>query len=1148
MENDILRPPVPAAGHQLRWKTLSGSSQSLVISQLSNQAKAPILVITPDQHLANECFREIRFFIDDLPVLSFPSWETLPYDHFSPHEDLISERLFTLYHLPRIEQGVIVTAIPTLMQRLPSHQYVQSHTFLLTVGDALDLKQFRQQLISQGYRYTESVMIHGEFSVRGSIIDLFPMGSSLPFRIELFDNEVESIRTFDTNSQRSLEKKKAISVLPAHEFPLTRTGISEFRSRWRAAFPGNPMDSTIYQAVSAGQAPQGIEYYLPLFFDKLDSFFDYLPKNTIAIFPELIKEKADQFWQEVKQRYEQRSYDVRQPILQPSTNFIPVDELFGQIKTCSRVQLTERKYQADFHTSKIPDRLIIDHRQKFPLKEIQKFITECQDTKILFCAESSGRRQTLIDLLQEIKVNPTFYPTWQQFLNSNHSLGITVAPISRGFVLSTPKIAFITESDLFGKSIVMQRRLRKRQEQDSNALIRNLTELTIGSPVVHMEHGVARYLGLKTIKTGAIEAEYITLEFAGSDKIYVPVTSLHLISRYTGSNPDNISLQKLGSKQWEKIKEKANREIRDVAAELLDIYGRRQAAKGFSFNPPEKEFQKFRDDFPFEETPDQTRAINQVIQDMTSSQPMDRLICGDVGFGKTEVAMQAAFLAANSGKQVAILVPTSLLSSQHYENFKDRFADWPFNIAAFSRLQTLPEQKAVLKGLQTGTIDIVIGTHKLLNHDILFKDLGLLVVDEEHRFGVRQKERIKSIRANIDILTLTATPIPRTLNIALSEIRDLSIISTPPERRLAVKTFVHEYDVSLIREAVLRESMRGGQVYYLHNEVATIAAAARKLQELVPEAKIDIAHGQMKERELERVMSDFYHKKFNMLLCTTIIESGIDIPSANTIIIDRADKFGLAQLHQLRGRVGRSHHQAYAYLLRPSEKVLTADAKKRLEAISNLEELGAGFMLATHDLEIRGAGDLLGEAQSGQIHAIGFSLYMEMLEQAVEELKKGHEPTLHKPTTLGPEIDLHESALILANYIPDIHTRLTFYKRLSSCKENSTIHNLKAEMIDRFGLLPKETETLFKLSHLKLKLSSLGINKVEIGEKYGSLQFNEQPNIDPARVIQLIQSAPQRYQLQAANKIRFSIEKQQVTNVDTKISVIEEILSKLVNP
>lgn len=1142
-----LIPPLPKThDNLLHWGNLYGSSASLVISKLAEHITKPILLITSHLHELNRIKRELHFFSknEHLPIVVFPDWETLPYDYFSPHQDLISERLLTLFKLSRLSRGIIIVALPTIMHRLLPKSYLNEHFFVLAIGEILNIEQWRQQLTNSGYRHVEQVLEHGEFAVRGSIIDIFPTGSHLPYRIELFDDQVESIRSFDPETQRSIERIQQIRLLPAREYPLTENSISHFRQAWRAKFAGNPMESPIYKAISRGESAAGIEYYLPLFFNKTQSFFDYLPQQVQLILIGDLLSTGKNFWREINERYEQLRFDINRPLCEPNELFIPIEEIFSLIKKHQKIYLHEKQLPAkrghvNFAIEQLPT-LLINHKLQKPLNALENFIN-IQKCRVLFFAESSGRRETLYDLLKEIAIFPQPFPSWHDFAHSQAQFGITVASFDQGCYITDPPLALITESQLFGEQ-VMQRRLRKRTEIDPNLLIRNLTELSIGAPVVHIEHGVGRYLGLEKIKTANIEAEYLTLEYAGGDKIYVPVTALHLISRYTGMDPEHAPLTRLGTKQWEKTKEKAAKRIHDIAAELLEAYSKRETTHGFIFSKPGKEFQLFRTAFPFEETPDQTQAIETVIADMTSPRCMDRLICGDVGFGKTEVAMQAAFLAVQDAKQVAVLVPTTLLATQHLQTFRDRFADWPIKITALSRLRTKKEQDNIIDELSMGKIDIIIGTHKLLQPNIKFNNLGLLIVDEEHRFGVRQKERIKTMRAQVDILTLTATPIPRTLNMAFAGTRDLTIISTPPARRLSIKTFVHETNSILIREAVLREIMRGGQVYFLHNEVATINAMAEKLQKTVPEAQIAIAHGQMRERDLERVMTEFYQQKFNTLICTTIIESGIDIPTANTIIINRANKFGLAQLHQLRGRVGRSHHQAYAYLLIPSKKTISRDAIKRLEAISALEELGVGFQLATHDLEIRGAGELLGAEQSGHIEAIGFSLYMELLEEAVSTLKKGEEAKFSKARKSDCDIDLHVSALIPDNYIADVHTRLTLYKRLTHCKNNEKIQELKAEMIDRFGLLPEVTQMLFQIAQLKLQAIELGIKKIDAGLQYGYLHFAEKPNIEPNIIIQMIQTQPNIYSLHGAHCLRFKM-----TQSDPKLRVqtVSELLKTL---
>jgi transcription-repair coupling factor (superfamily II helicase) len=1126
-----LQPPLlKPSDNRLQWGGLWGDSACLAISRFAAENTVPVVLITPDVNTANRWYQALPFFAAkyQYPIMRFPDWETLPYDHFSPHQDIISERLLTLYRLSRLAQGIVIIAMPTLMHRLCPASYLEAHTFALALKEKFSLSTNRERLIQAGYRAVGQVMEHGEFASRGSIIDIYPMGSEFPYRIELFDDMVDSIRSFDPESQRSIEKFDRIQLLPAREFPLTAEAITHFRQSWRSRFPGNPQQAPLYEQISEGIAAAGIEYYLPLFFDKTASFFDYAPKNMCVLELEKLESAANQFWQEAQHRYEQLRHDITRPLCAPTDIFYTYEQIAALIKNHTQITLqqnplAEKASHTNFATIALPD-LLIDHKATQPLQRIKDFLQHAQqqNCRVLFCAESAGRRETLKDLLKEINISPTAFNTWDDFLSHTEMTGLCVAPLDRGFLLTTPAVALISESQLFGEPI-RTRRAKEGHHQDPNLIIRNLTELHIGDPVVHLQHGVGRYLGLQTIKTGEIEGEYLALEYADGDKIYVPVSSLNLISRYSGADAEHAPLQKLGSKQWDKIKEKTTKRIRDVAAELLDIYGRRQSAPGFAFHKPDKEYQIFRNAFPFEETPDQQSAINDVLRDMTAARSMDRLVCGDVGFGKTEVAMQAAFLAVQNNKQVAVLVPTTLLAEQHLHNFQDRFADWPVRIAAISRLRTPQQRQEIMTALDTGKIDIIIGTHKLLSTDIHFKNLGLLIVDEEHRFGVRQKERIKSLRAHVDILTLTATPIPRTLNMALAGTRDLSIIATPPARRLSVKTFVHEYDANLVREAILRETMRGGQIYFLHNDVATIEATAHSLQKIVPEARIATAHGQMRERQLEQVMADFYHQKFNVLICSTIIESGIDVPTANTIIINRADRFGLAQLHQLRGRVGRSHHQAYAYLLTPPWQALSTDAQKRLEAIAELDDLGVGFNLATHDLEIRGAGELLGEEQSGHIQEVGFSLYMELLEEAVNALKSGREPEFEKPLTSNTEIDFGISMLLPDSYIPDVNVRLTLYKRLTNCTQKEEMTNLKEELIDRFGPLPEAAQHLFLGTEIQKTAAQLGIKKIDVGPKYGYLHFSEKPQIAFDKLISLIQRHPQQYQLQQQDRLRFTL-------------------------
>lgn len=1120
----LLSPPSPQKpGDLLHFGNLHGSSLDLVIARLAISSQDPLLVITPDNLTANRLERALNFFAPHLMILNFPDWETLPYDNFSPHQDIVSQRLFALSRLSTLRNGILIVPITTLVQRLTPREYVEGHTFMLSKGDEINLEEMRNRLVRSGYRSVPQVMEHGEFAVRGSLFDLFPTGSAIPYRIDLFDDEIDSIRTFDPDTQRTSDVVNKIELLPAREFPITEQAITHFRHQWRTQFPGDPTHSPIYQDVSQGFTPAGIEYYLPLFFERTETLLDYLPKNSKILQLGNIHQHAETFWQEIRERYEQMRYDVTRPLLLPTDLYLPVDQLFGSFSQFARIDLQTESITGgpgrfNFATETPPE-LTINNKLAQPLEKLKEFLSS-YDHPVLFAAETAGRREVLIELFKTIEVLPHVVNSWEEFTPAtNLSSQITIAPLEEGLLSLDPPFAIIAESQLFGQQI-MQRRRRKIKSYDSEGVVRNLAELTIGAPIVHIDHGVGRYLGLQILPIEEIETEFLTLEYAGGDKMYVPVSSLHLISRYSGVDLEHAPLHRLGHDQWDKAKRKAAEQVNDIAVELLDLYARRAAREGHSFEKPDTQYAAFSAAFPFEETPDQQQAIEQVISDMTQGKPMDRLICGDVGFGKTEVAMRAAFVAVQDGKQVAVLVPTTLLAQQHYQNFKDRFAEWPVTIEAVSRFRSNKEQQTILEKAAEGKIDILIGTHRLLQKDVKIKNLGLLIIDEEHRFGVQQKEKIKAMRSEVDILTLTATPIPRTLNMAFSGLREFSIIATPPARRLSIKTFVRERNTGLIREAILRELLRGGQIYFLHNEVKSIDRLAEEISQLVPEARVGIAHGQMHERELEKIMADFYHQRFNVLLCTTIIETGIDIPTANTIIIDRADKFGLAQLHQLRGRVGRSHHQAYAFLMTPPPKEMTKDAIKRLDAISILEDLGAGFTLATHDLEIRGAGELLGEEQSGEIQAIGFSLYMELLENAVNNLKSG-KPGTEKPLRSGTEIDLRITALIPSDYLPDVHTRLIFYKRIANAKDATAIQELQAEMIDRFGLLPEVTKNLFKITELKLKAQALGIKKIDASQNGGRIEFEDQPNIDPTVIIQLIQKQPKYFKLEGPKRLRF---------------------------
>ena len=1130
------------------WGQLYGSSLALALAEYCQQTPGVKLLIAQDNLSASQIQDELQFFLDPQgtpqELLFFPDWETLPYDQFSPHQDIISERLYTLSRLQQVTNAVIITSASTLMHRLCPPEFLNQYALMLKEGQKLDLNEFRNQLQQSGYHCVNKVLEHGEYALRGSIIDVYPMGSGLPFRIELFDDEIESLRQFDTETQRTIEKISQINVLPAREFPLNEQSQVLFRRAFRELFSGNPSQCPIYEAISNGQFPAGIEYYLPLFFEKTVTFFDYLPKTAKVCLIEDIQENAEQFWQELNERYEQRRYDISRPILQPSSCFINPTELLTQANCYEQLRLFHRPSEkkgavVNFDIAK-PPQLPIDRKNPEPLSQLREYCADLS-RRYLIVVESAGRREVLLDLLKPSGLTPKTQHSWFEFINDNAPINITTGPLIYGCELGHQNIILIVESQLFGEQSTPQRR-SSQKSVDPDLIIRDMAELRLGAPVVHLQFGVGRYQGLQYITTNNTSSEFLVLAYAGDDKIYVPVTSLHLISRYTGVDSEHAPLHKLGSEQWQKEKKKAAEKIHDVAIELLDLYAKREAQPGHQYDFNQSEYIKFASGFPFTETIDQLNAIEQIIKDMQSTRPMDRLICGDVGFGKTEVAMRAAFLAVQNGKQVCVLVPTTLLAGQHFESFRDRFADFAINIELLSRFRSNKESETVLAGLTSGHVDIVIGTHKLFQSSIAFKNLGLLIIDEEHRFGVKQKEHMKSLRTHVDILSMTATPIPRTLNMAMAGIRDISLIATPPAKRLAIKTFWQEKKDIVVREALLREILRGGQVFFLHNNVQTIDRICQDLQTLVPEAKIRSAHGQMRERELERVMSDFYHHRFNVLVCTTIIETGIDIPTANTIIIDRADKFGLAQLHQLRGRVGRSHHQAYAYLLTPDEKLLTTDAVKRLEAIVSLEDLGAGFTLATHDLEIRGAGELLGEDQSGNMHAIGFNLFMEMLDRAVNDLKAGKIPELSAPMYHGPEIDLKISAIIPEDFIGDIHNRLIMYKRISNAKTTQQLHDLQIELIDRFGLLPNPVKHLLLITELKLKAELLGILKISAAAEKAKLDFNEKPAINPGVLINLIQVHAKRYQMEGPQRLRFTLDS---TTPEERIFEISSLLSKL---
>ena len=1123
MKTAFFQPDIPTQpnDHKILGNVLPGAD-ALAISEIAEQNQNLTVVVTPDTRSAVRLSR-ILSELSSQNVCLFPDWETLPYDTFSPHQEIISSRLSALFHLQNAKKGIFLLPISTLMQRLCPPQYLQHNVLLIKKGDRLVIDKMRLQLEAAGYRSVEQVLEHGEYAVRGALLDLFPMGSAVPFRLDFFDDEIDSIRTFDVDTQRTLDEINSINLLPAHEFPTDDKGIEFFRAQFRETFGEIRRDPEhIYQQISKGTLISGIEYWQPLFFSEMATLFDYLPEQTLFVDMENNQMQGERFYQDAKQRYEQRKVDPMRPLLSPEKLWLNVDEVNRRLKSYPRITFKAEKVRSSVRQKNLPvaalPEVTIQSQQKEPLEQLRQFIEHFKGN-VLFSVETEGRRETLLDLLSPLKLKPKQIQSLEQAENEKFSL--LVSSLEQGFIIeqSLP-IAIIGEANLLGER-VQQRSRDKRKTINPDTLVRNLAELKIGQPVVHLDHGVGRYGGLITLDTGGIKAEYLLLNYANESKLYVPVTSLHLISRYVGGSDESAPLHKLGNEAWAKSRQKAAEKIRDVAAELLDVYAQREAKKGFAFKYDREEFQQFAATFPFEETYDQEMAINAVISDMCQPKAMDRLVCGDVGFGKTEVAMRAAFLAVMNHKQVAVLVPTTLLAQQHYENFKDRFANLPVNVEVLSRFKTAKEQKQILENLAEGKVDILIGTHKLIQSDVKFNDLGLLIIDEEHRFGVGQKEKIKQLRANIDILTLTATPIPRTLNMAMNGIRDLSIISTPPARRLSIKTFVRQNDDLVVREAILREILRGGQVYYLHNDVASIENTAEKLTALVPEARVIVGHGQMRERELERVMSDFYHQRYNVLVCSTIIETGIDVPTANTIIIERADHFGLAQLHQLRGRVGRSHHQAYAYLLTPPPKMMTKDAERRLDALENLDNLGAGFILATHDLEIRGAGELLGNEQSGQIESIGFSLYMELLDAAVKALKEGREPSLEELTQQQADIELRVPALLPDDYLGDVNMRLSFYKRIAAAESKSELDELKVELIDRFGLLPDATKNLLQIAELRLLVEPLKVVRIDAGTQGGFIEFSPKAQVNPDKFIQLIQKEPIVYRFDGPLKFKF---------------------------
>lgn len=1135
-------PLFPASHEHFRdWRGLGDGALAVVLAEVARREPGPLLVAAPSSSRAQQLADAVGFYLagSTVPVMLFPDWETLPYDLFSPHQDIVSDRIRVLNWLASAQAGVLVVPVNTLMQRLAPPTHISANSFALRVGEVFAMEATRQRLVACGYRQRDNVYEHGEFAVRGAIMDIFPMGADQPFRVELFDDEVESLRLFDPESQRSTGQVNDIHLLPAAEYPLSSDGIRHFRNAFRDTFDVEPRKVTLYQDISEGIATPGLEYYLPLFFDQLATLFDYLPGNARAVELAGCDDAAKQFWAEVNERYESRRHDIRRPILPPVALFLRPDQLNGAWQNLPRARQRESEQAVSFPVAPAPD-VAASAKAVNPLAPLHTFADAQPDTRILVVAETAGRREALLELMQKIGIQPTLKEGWADFLADPQRWNLTRGELDNGFYAPDHHLLVVSESQLYGERIMQRRRRRTSEESGNEIGIRSLGELSAGAAVVHLDHGVGRYQGLVHMKVDNQQHEFLLLEYAGGDKLYVPVSSLHLISRYGGG--DSPPLNRLGTEQWSKARQKAAEKINDVAAELLNTYARREARVGRGFAIEAEDYQRFANGFPFEETPDQESAIDAVLNDMARAKPMDRLVCGDVGFGKTEVAMRAAFVAVQNGTQVAILVPTTLLAQQHHESFADRFADWPVNIEVLSRFRSVKERTQVLERLKAGKVDIVVGTHQLLQESVTFSDLGLIVVDEEHRFGVRHKERLKELRAECDILTLTATPIPRTLNMAMSGMRDISIIATAPQKRLSVKTFVQQRNSTGIKEAILRELLRGGQVYYLHNDIDTMARTAEELRKLVPDARVGQAHGQMRERELEAVMGDFYHRRFNVLVCTTIIETGIDVPSANTIIIERADKLGLAQLHQLRGRVGRSHHQAYAYLITPPPKAMTKDAQKRLEAIEMATDLGAGFVLASQDLEIRGAGELLGEEQHGNMETIGFSLYMEMLEQAVDALKRGEQPDTAKPLSGGPEVNLRIPALIPEDYLPDVFTRLTLYKRIAGSKTADQLKELQVEMIDRFGLLPEPLKNLFAVTALRQRAERLGLTRIDAHAGGGKLEFAERTPVAPLTIVKLVQSGPNRYKLEGANVLRFKLESDTPTE---RIDLTDRLLAHL---
>ncbi|MFZ2540989.1 MAG: transcription-repair coupling factor [Gallionella sp.] len=1118
----------------------TGGRRGVPSGSATTLAQSPLIVVTADAHAAQRLVEEIPYFAPDLRVHLLPDWETLPYDHFSPHQDLISERLATLHHVRSSSCDVLVVPVTTALYPLPPVEFLAAFTFFLKRGEKLDLNKLREQMTLAGYSHVQQVLSPGEYCVRGGIIDLFAMGSVLPYRIDLFDDEIETIATFDVDTQRTLYPVPEIRLLPAREFPLDDAGQSRFRQSFRDRFEGDPSRSHIYKNVSKGNAPAGIEYYLPLFFDQTATLFDYLPKQATLCLHHQVDEAIATFTKDAASRYKLLRGDPQRPLLEPHELFLNAEQFYIRAKEFARMDIVSGESGATLTpcpTAAIPD-IAVNRRAEVPTQAFQNFL-QTYPGRVLLLVDSLGRREIISGYLLEYGLAPVVCENFAAFIEDHEKFMLAVGTVQSGFKLLEDNLAIVTETELYAAQ-PRSRAARAAKKSNVESMLRDLSELKVGDPVVHEQHGIARYQGLVNLDLGEGENEFLLLEYAGADKLYVPVAQLHVISRYSGGAPEAAPLHKLGSGAWDKAKRRAMKQVRDTAAELLNLYAQRALRQGHAFKLTAHDYEAFAAGFGFEETPDQAATIAAVIADLQSGKPMDRLVCGDVGFGKTEVALRAAFVAAMDGKQVAVLVPTTLLAEQHFQNFSNRFADLPVKIAELSRFRSAKEQTQALKDMADGKLDIIIGTHKLIQKGVKFHNLGLVIIDEEHRFGVQQKERLKALRAEVDVLTLTATPIPRTLAMSLEGLRDFSIIATAPQRRLSIKTFVAQASDGIIREAVLRELKRGGQVYFLYNEVDTIANMAEKLTMLLPEARIRIAHGQMNERELEAVMRDFYQQRFNMLLCTTIIETGIDIPTVNTILMNRADRFGLAQLHQLRGRVGRSHHQAYAYLLVETE-ALTAQAKKRLDAIQAMEQLGSGFYLAMHDLEIRGAGEVLGESQSGEMQEIGFSLYNDMLNAAITSLRQGKEPDMAHPLGVTTEINLHMPALLPNDYCGDIHQRLIIYKRLANCTTLEELDEMHQELIDRFGLLPEPAQILLDSHRLRILAKPLGISKVDASSESIVIQFVPNPPIDPMKIITLIQSK-RHIKMAGQDKLRIELK---YGDLHQRVLAIRNFLSEL---